>query len=117
MKVRAGGDVALQCPLLATAGETLSWYRKLPGQGPELVLSTKPSLDLKFGPSFGPERVRMAADGSLVLHAAQRSDSGLYFCSVARRDEQEEKSRPTAGQQPANSRPTAGPLSITPGPT
>ncbi|TNM88100.1 hypothetical protein fugu_006321 [Takifugu bimaculatus] len=97
VKVRVGGDVTLQCPLLLTAGKTLSWYRMLSGQGPELVLSTRSRSDLKFGPSFGPKRVRMTADGSLVLQAAQRSDSGVYFCSVAPKHEQEKKSRLTVG--------------------
>lgn len=95
MKVRVGGDVTLQCPLLLIAGKTLSWYRMLSGQGPELVLSARSRSDLKFAPSFGPERVGMAADGSLVLQAAQRSDSGVYFCSVTLQDQQEKKSRRT----------------------
>lgn len=97
MKVRVGGDVTLQCPLLFTAGKTLSWYRMLSGQGPELVLSIRFRSDLKFGPNFGPDRVWMSADGSLLLRAAQRSDSGFYFCSVALKDEQEKKSRLTVG--------------------
>lgn len=97
MKVSVGGDVTLQCPLLLTAGRTLSWYRMLSGQGPELVLSARSRSDLKFGPSFGPERVWMAADGSLVLRAAERSDTGVYFCSVAPRDEPKKRSRLTVG--------------------
>lgn len=83
MAVRVGEDVSLHCPLLDTSGGTLSWYRKLPGQGPELILSTRSSSEVKFGPSFGPERAWTAADGSLVLHAAQRGDAGLYFCSIS----------------------------------
>lgn len=89
MVVRAGEDVSLHCPLLEASSGTLSWYRKLPGQAPELILSTRSSSDVRFGSSFGPDRVWTAAGGALVLHAAQRGDSGLYFCSISPRHQQE----------------------------
>lgn len=92
MKVSVGEEVTLHCPLLDRASGTLSWYRKLPGQGPELVLSTGSGLGLKFGSGLGPGRVRATADGALVLPAARRSDSGFYFCCVSR--EQEKKNGP-----------------------
>ncbi|CAF90492.1 unnamed protein product [Tetraodon nigroviridis] len=87
--VRVGENVSLRCPLLDTTRGTLSWYRQLPGQSPELVLSTRSSSGVKFGSSFGPGRVSTAADGSLQLSAAQPSDSGLYFCSTSRGPERE----------------------------
>lgn len=91
MVVRVGEDVSLHCPLLETPSGTLSWYRKFPGRPPELILSTRPGWDGRFGPTFGPDRVRSAADGSLVLQAVQRRDAGFYFCSrhTSRRSKQE----------------------------
>lgn len=88
-----GEDVSLRCPLLETSSGTLSWYRKVPGRSPELLLSTRGSSGVRFGPGFGPDRVQAAADGSLVLAAAQRSDSGLYFCSFSPRVQQQEDER------------------------
>lgn len=94
VQVRVGEDATLQCPLLdasnaaAAAPSTLSWYRKLRGQGPQLLLSFRStdSRKVKYGAGVGPQKVAAAADGSLLLRGSQQSDSAVYYCSVSRGD-------------------------------
>ena len=97
--VRVGEDARLQCPLLevsdttaasleapAAAPTMVSWYRKLAGQGPELLLSLR-SLNgshVKYGDGVRPEKVWAAADGSLLLRGSEQSDSAVYYCGVSR---------------------------------
>lgn len=96
VQVRPSQATVLHCPLLATSGgaatssssfSTLSWYRQVwEGRSPELLLSLKTGpggFQVRLGPGLGSEQVTAMADGSLQLSAPQRSDTGVYYCSLS----------------------------------
>ncbi|XP_071328958.1 secreted immunoglobulin domain 1 [Trachinotus anak] len=112
VQVRVGEDATLQCSLLdnsdATttaappAASSLSWYRKVAGRSPQLLLTMKSSNSslVKFGSGVGPEKVSAAADGSLLLRRSEHSDSAVYYCGISVGDGQRHK--------PAEARPELG---------
>nr|XP_046248471.1 secreted immunoglobulin domain 1 [Scatophagus argus] len=101
MRVRVGEDATLHCPLLAasnattntTVPSTLSWYKRTAEQGPQMLLSIRSndSSNVKYGSGFSPEKVSATANGSLLLHASQRSDSAIYYCGITHGDERKGK--------------------------
>ncbi|XP_074930220.1 T cell receptor alpha variable 13-1 [Cottoperca gobio] len=98
VQVRVGEAATLQCPLLnvTNASSTLSWYKKAEGQSPELLLSFR-SADtskVRYGPGVAPDKVSAAADGSLLLHDSEQSDSAVYFCGMTQGGEQKKKPMP-----------------------
>uniref|UniRef100_UPI003D7D7FA4 Ig kappa chain V-III region PC 2154 isoform X2 n=1 Tax=Monopterus albus TaxID=43700 RepID=UPI003D7D7FA4 len=94
VQVRVGENATLHCPLLdnststaptLNASSTLSWYRKVAGQSPELLLtvrSTDPS-SVTYGSSVGPGKALAGANGSLLLHNSQHSDTAVYYCGIS----------------------------------
>ncbi|XP_074383838.1 Ig kappa chain V-III region PC 2485/PC 4039 [Oreochromis niloticus] len=108
IQVRLGENATLQCPLLdtsnftvlttttaPTAPTTLSWYRKAPGQGPQLLVSLKSMdrLKVKYGNGVPRSKVSIAADGSLVVQGSKQSDSAVYYCGISRGDDRKKEPR------------------------
>lgn len=84
-----GEDARLHCPLLdntcAVDNSTLSWYRKVEGGSPQLLLSIR-STDgsrVRLGTGLGPEKVSAAEDGSLLLRRSDHEDSAVYYCGIS----------------------------------
>ncbi|KAG7234318.1 hypothetical protein INR49_005083, partial [Caranx melampygus] len=89
VQVRVGEDATLQCPLLASTravnNSTLSWYRKVEGGSPQLLLTIKSrdGFAVRLGTGVGPEKVSAAADGSLLLRRSDHKDSAVYYCGIS----------------------------------
>ncbi|XP_061594989.1 secreted immunoglobulin domain 1 [Cololabis saira] len=95
VRVRAGEDATLHCPLLDGSGAsgapaagptTISWYRKAPGRGPELLLSLASTngSQLRYGDGVHPGKVSATAGGSLLLlRGSEQSDAAVYYCGVS----------------------------------
>ncbi|KAL7397634.1 hypothetical protein ABVT39_025462 [Epinephelus coioides] len=113
VQVRVGENATLQCPLLdafnasttnasnttaiSAAYSTLSWYRKTAGQSPELLLTIRPAdeSNVKYGAGVGPDKVSAAANGSLLLHNSEQSDSAVYYCGITQGEDPKKKPNAT----------------------
>lgn len=102
--VGVGEDATLHCPLLDGSNgtsdpadpATISWYRKAAGNGPTLLLSLSPANGsvVRYGDGVSPQKVSAAANGSLVLHGSEQSDSAVYYCGVSHGSEQNKNPTP-----------------------
>ncbi|XP_056234967.1 secreted immunoglobulin domain 1 isoform X2 [Seriola aureovittata] len=104
VQVRVGEDATLPCPLLDNATtaappaySTLSWYRKVTGGSPQLLLTIRStnSSNVTFGSGVGPDKVSATADGSLLLRRSEHSDSAVYYCGISQGKEPKNKSAGT----------------------
>ncbi|XP_071396941.1 uncharacterized protein [Centroberyx affinis] len=101
VRVRAGGDATLTCPLPAGGASTLSWYQQAAGRSPRLVLNYRSTRGptVTYGSGFSPGKFSAGADGSLLLRGSEESDSAVYYCGVSQfRDPKKEAARQATGE-------------------
>ncbi|MEQ2165910.1 hypothetical protein GOODEAATRI_022041 [Goodea atripinnis] len=85
--VSAGQEAVLNCNIQRYDGNSVRWYKQVPGGVPQYVLSfwhSDSSLD--FGTGFSSDRFNSKYSSNIeyefIINKAETGDSALYFCQT-----------------------------------
>uniref|UniRef100_A0A3Q1CSK6 Ig-like domain-containing protein n=1 Tax=Amphiprion ocellaris TaxID=80972 RepID=A0A3Q1CSK6_AMPOC len=85
--VSTGQEVVLNCNIEKYYGNTVRWYKQVPGGAPQFVVGFHYSdSSLNFGAGFSSNRFNSKASSSLdyqlIIKQAEEGDSAQYFCQT-----------------------------------
>ncbi|XP_041813499.1 immunoglobulin lambda-1 light chain-like isoform X1 [Chelmon rostratus] len=83
--VSAGQEVVLHCNIQRYDGNYVRWYKQVPGEAPQFVVSFfYPHSSLIFGTGFSSDRFNSKStsniDYQLIIKRAEAGDSAVYYC-------------------------------------
>ncbi|XP_070837370.1 immunoglobulin lambda-1 light chain-like [Chaetodon trifascialis] len=85
--VSPGQEVVLNCNIQRYDGYYVSWYKQVPGEAPQYVLSFHySSSSPSFGTGFSSDRFNSKAssdtDYQFIIKRAEAGDSAVYYCQT-----------------------------------
>ncbi|XP_060882628.1 immunoglobulin lambda-1 light chain-like isoform X2 [Labrus mixtus] len=85
--VSTGQQVDLQCNIQRYDGNSVRWYKQVPGEAPQYVLSFHYSgSTLSFGSGFSSDRFNSKSSSNIdyqfIIKRAETGDSAQYFCQT-----------------------------------
>ncbi|XP_027141703.1 immunoglobulin lambda-1 light chain isoform X4 [Larimichthys crocea] len=83
--VSTGQEVVLKCNIQRDDGYYVSWYKQVPGEAPQYVLSFYHSHSSpSFGTGFSSDRFNSKASSNIdyqfIIKRAEAGDSAVYYC-------------------------------------
>ncbi|XP_041813494.1 immunoglobulin lambda-1 light chain-like isoform X3 [Chelmon rostratus] len=84
--VSAGQEVVLHCNIQRNDGNYVRWYKQVPGEAPQFVLSFHySSSSPSFGTGFSSDRFNSKStsntDYQFVIKRAETGDTAVYYCN------------------------------------
>ncbi|XP_035852913.1 immunoglobulin lambda-1 light chain-like isoform X1 [Sander lucioperca] len=85
--VSTGQEVVLKCNIQRYDGNSVRWYKQVPGEAPQYVLSFYHShSSLSFGLGFSSDRFNSKSSSNIdyqfIIKQAETGDSAQYYCQT-----------------------------------
>uniref|UniRef100_A0A8C4TNM1 Ig-like domain-containing protein n=1 Tax=Erpetoichthys calabaricus TaxID=27687 RepID=A0A8C4TNM1_ERPCA len=87
VSVTQGQTAELDCIIDSDNGLIISWYKQIPGEAPQFILSAYPArcMPHQYGTGFSSPRFTFKAKGlrnhQLLIRDVEASDSAIYYCA------------------------------------
>ncbi|XP_076739349.1 immunoglobulin lambda-1 light chain-like isoform X1 [Maylandia zebra] len=85
--VSPGQEVVLNCNIERYDGNSVRWYKQVPGEAPQYVLRFRhSSSSLSFGTGFSSDRFNSKSSSNIdyqfIIKRAETGDSAVYYCQT-----------------------------------
>ncbi|KAG2464196.1 KVD40 protein, partial [Polypterus senegalus] len=87
ISVTQGQTAELDCVIDSDDGLLISWYKQIPGESPQFILSAYPArcTPHQYGTGFSSQRFTFKTKGlrnhKLLIRDVEASDSAIYYCA------------------------------------